>query len=61
MSILDQIRERAKKDLKRIVLPESEDDRTMEAVEYILDNKIANLVVVGDDSVKKSIKSRNSS
>ncbi|MCX5665615.1 MAG: phosphate acyltransferase, partial [Candidatus Omnitrophica bacterium] len=61
MSILEQIRERAKKNLKRIVLPESEDARTMEAIECILDNKISNLVVVGDDSVRKSIKSRNSS
>ena len=61
MSILDQIRERAKKNLKRIVLPESEDDRTMGAVEYILDNKIAKLIVVGGDSVKKNIKSKNAS
>ena len=60
MSILDQVRERAKKNLKRIVLPESEDARTMEAVECILDNRIARLVVVGDDSVRKSIKSKNS-
>ena len=61
MCIRDRIRERAKKNLKRIVLPESEDARTMEAVEHILDNKIAKLVVVGDDSVKKSIKSKNAS
>ena len=61
MSILDQIRERAKKNLKRIVLPESEDERTMEAIDCILDNKIAKLVVVGDDSVRKSIKSKNTS
>ncbi len=59
MSILDQIRERAKSNLKRVVLPESEDKRTMEAVEIILDQKIAKLVVVGNDSVRKSIKSKN--
>ena len=61
MGILDQIRERAKKNLKKIVLPESEDDRTIEAAEYILDNKIAKLVVMGDDSVRRKIKSKNSS
>ncbi|MDP2929381.1 MAG: phosphate acetyltransferase [Candidatus Omnitrophota bacterium] len=61
MSILDQIRERAKKNLKRIVLPESEDERTMEAVERILDDKIAKLVVVGDESVRRGIKSNNTS
>ena len=59
MSILEKIREKASKNLKRIVLPESNEERTMEAVEVVLDNKIAKLIVVGDDSVKKSIKSKN--
>ncbi|MBI5123976.1 MAG: phosphate acetyltransferase [Candidatus Omnitrophica bacterium] len=59
MSILEKIRERASKNLKRIVLPESEDRRTMEAIEIILDQKISKLVVVGDDSVRKKIKSKN--
>lgn len=61
MSILDQIRARASKNLRKIVLPESEDERTMEAVEFILDNKISKLIVVGDESVRKSVKSKNTS
>ena len=59
MSILEKIREKASKNLRRIVLPESGDERTMEAVEGILDKKIARLVVIGDDSVRKKIKSAN--
>jgi phosphate acetyltransferase len=59
VSILEKIREKASKNLKRIVLPESSDERTMEAVEFILDNKISKLVIVGDDSIRKKIKSKN--
>ncbi|MDP3791283.1 MAG: phosphate acetyltransferase [Candidatus Omnitrophota bacterium] len=59
MSILEKIREKASKNLKRVVLPESNDERTMDAVEIILDKKISKLVVIGDESVRKSIKSKN--
>ncbi len=59
MSILKKIREKASRNLKRIVLPESDDERTIEAARFILDNKISNLIVVGDDSVRKKIKSKN--
>ena len=59
MSILENIREKASKNLKKIVLPESYDARTMEAIEYILDNKISRIVVVGDDSVRRKIRSKN--
>lgn len=59
MGILEKIREKASKNLKTIVLPESEDQRTMDAVEFILDNKISRLIVMGTDSVRKKIKSKN--
>ncbi len=59
MSILERLRQQASKNLKKIVLPESDDDRTIEAIEFILDNKISKLVVIGDDSVRKKIKSKN--
>lgn len=59
MGILEKIRDRASKNLKRIVLPESDDERPMEAARLILDNKISRLIVIGDDSVRKKIKSKN--
>lgn len=59
MSILDKIREKASKNLKKIVLPETDDERTMEAIEAILDEKLSRLVVIGDDTVRKKIKSKN--
>ncbi len=44
---LDSIMERARKDKKTIVLPESMDTRTFEAAEKILKEDIANLIIIG--------------
>lgn len=49
MNFIDKIKERAKKDKKTIVLPESMDVRTMEAAEKILKEGIADLIIVGTD------------
>lgn len=47
MGFIDSIKERAKQDKKRIVLPESMDRRTWEAVAQILKEGIADVVVLG--------------
>ena len=49
MSFLERIKERAKKDVKTIVLPESMDRRTLEAADKILKEGIANLIIIGTD------------
>ena len=51
MGFIDNIKERAKKDIKTIVLPESMDRRTFEAAEIILKEKIANLIIIGTEDV----------
>ena len=50
MSFIERIKERAKQDVKTIVLPESMDRRTYEAAEIILKEKIANLIIIGTKS-----------
>lgn len=47
MGFIDSIKERAKQNKKTIVLPESMDRRTWEAVEIILKEGIANVIVLG--------------
>ena len=47
MNFIDRIKERAKSDKKRIVLPESMDKRVIEAVEKILREDLAEVVIVG--------------
>lgn len=55
MSFIDTIKERAKKDKKTIVLPESMDRRTMEAADIILKEEIANLIIIGtDEEIKEN-------
>lgn len=55
MSFIDNIKERAKKDIKTIVLPESMDSRVMEAASKILDEGLANIIIIGtDEEIEKS-------
>lgn len=47
---LENIIKRAKEDIKTIVLPESEDIRTLKAAAMIQEQAIANIVLVGDEA-----------
>lgn len=47
-SFLEGVKAQAQKQLKTIVLPEGEDERTIKAAENILRDKTAHLVVIGD-------------
>lgn len=51
MSILEQMTERAKKNPQRIVLPEGDEPRTLEAANILLQNKIAQLILIGKKDV----------
>lgn len=45
---IDRIKERARADIKTIVLPETNDKRTLIAAAHIIDEGIANIILVGD-------------
>lgn len=49
MSFIDRIKERAKQEVKTIVLPETNDRRTLIAAAKILQEGIANIVMVGKE------------
>ena len=49
MSFIDQIKAKAKTSKKVIVLPESEDMRTLEAADKVLKEEIAELVLLGKE------------
>ncbi|MDF2632440.1 MAG: phosphate acetyltransferase [Caproiciproducens sp.] len=49
MDFLESVIERAKQNRKTIVLPESNDLRTIQAAAMILEKQIANVVLVGDE------------
>lgn len=48
MSFINNIKERAKKDIKTIVLPESMDLRVVKAAEKIINEGIANVILIGN-------------
>ena len=49
MSYIDTIKEKAKSDKKTIVLPETNDKRTLIAAAHILEEGIANLIMIGNE------------
>jgi phosphate acetyltransferase len=58
MNILEQIKEKAKKQIVRIVLPEGNSERTLKAAHIILQEKIAHLILLGDEDEIKFLASR---
>jgi phosphate acetyltransferase len=48
MYLLDQIKAKAKSNLQRIVLPESDEERTLKAADIILGEKIAKIILIGE-------------
>ena len=48
MSIIEKIRAKASANIKKIVLPEGDDDRTLRAAEILVNEKLADPVVLGD-------------
>ena len=49
MNFIDSIKERAKKDIKTIVLPETEDIRVLRAAEKVIKEGFANIVLIGNE------------
>lgn len=48
MSFIEEIKERARKDIKTILLPEAEELRTLEATRMVLDEKFAKVILIGN-------------
>ncbi len=48
MKLLDQIKFKAKQDPKRIVLPEANDERTLQAADQIMQEGIAKIILIGN-------------
>lgn len=48
MAFIDQIKNRAKNNIKKIILPESMDERVIKAAKIISDEKIAEVILIGN-------------
>ena len=52
MNFIESVKERAKSNIKTIILPESMDERVLKAAEIVLQEGIANLIIIGSDDIK---------
>jgi len=59
MNLLDQIFERAKNNLQRIVLPEGTEIRTLKAADIILKEKTAKLILIGSETEIEKLAAEN--
>ena len=59
MNFIDTIKERARKDIKTIVLPETEDIRTLQATEKILKEGFAKIILVGNKEKTEELANQN--
>ena len=55
MSFIDQIKQRAKKEIKTIVLPEATDVRILEAAEMVKNEGYAKVILVGEEETVRKI------
>ena len=55
MSVLDSIKEKAKADVKHILLPEGSEERTVQAARIITDEKISKVTLLGDEEEIKKV------
>lgn len=53
MDLLDQIKEKAKKQNKKIILPESTEERTLQAADIIIKENIAQIILTGNPELIK--------
>src|SRR5665647_441305 len=58
MSLLAEIKEKASKKGKTVVLPEGTEERTLQAIKGIVDGKIANPILLGNASEIKAVASK---
>ena len=49
MSFIEEIKQRAKQEMKTIILPEAEDIRVLKATEKVMKEKYANIILIGNE------------
>ena len=60
MTFIEEIKQKAKKDIKTIVLPEGNDIRTIKAIEKVLQEKFADVIALGKkEEILKMAKENN--
>ena len=59
MNFINSIKERAKKEIKTIVLPETDDIRVLKGAEIVIKEKFANIILIGNEENIKELTNSN--
>ena len=59
MSFIEEIKQRAKKQIKTIVLPEATDIRILKAAETVKQERYAKTILIGDEEQVRKIAKQN--
>ena len=59
MSFIESIKQRAKQNIKTIVLPEATDIRVLEATQMVLKEGFANIILIGNPDEIKNLANKN--
>ena len=59
MDFIDKIKNKAKQDLKTIILPETEDVRILKGTEIVLSEQFANIILLGNEENILSLAKKN--
>ena len=59
MKFIDKIKEQARKNIKTIILPETEDIRVLKGAEIVLKEKTANIILLGNEGEIKKVSKEN--
>lgn len=60
MNFIDKIKNQAKKEIKTIILPETEDIRVLKGAEIVLKEQFANIILLGDKEQIETLAKNNS-
>ena len=60
MNFIDKMKDLAKKDIKTIILPESDDIRILEGAEIVLKEGFANIILLGNENEITKLANENS-
>ena len=59
MAFIDKIKEQARKNIKTIVLPETEDIRVLKGAQIVLEEKTANIILLGEEEKIEKLAKEN--
>ena len=59
MSFIDEVKDKARQNIKTIILTESEDKRVLKAAQKVKEEGFANIILIGNEDAAKKLAKEN--